>query len=127
MNFSAFSFVLCCFNLFVVRCATETLTAQDLLGSSFGVPDLPTTPTFDYVIAGGGTGGLALARRLSQNNSVAVVEAGSFYEFSNGNLSTVPATAFYFLGSDPQNVNPLEDWLQYITPQAVRALFEFYS
>ena len=49
--------------------------------------------TFDYVIVGGGTAGLTIAARLSEqaNVSVAVIEAGGNYELDHGNLSTVPA------------------------------------
>lgn len=38
--------------------------------------------TFDYVIVGGGTAGLTMAARLSEDSgtTVAVIEAGSFYE-----------------------------------------------
>ncbi|KAL8722844.1 MAG: hypothetical protein Q9225_000731 [Loekoesia sp. 1 TL-2023] len=87
----------------------ENINAYGLLGSHFGIPGLPGS--FDYIIAGGGTAGLALARRLAANvsNSVAVVEAGDFYEFSNGNLSEVPAFAGSFVGSNPILKNPLLD------------------
>ena len=61
-----------------------------IYGNNFGIPG--RNATFDYVIVGGGTAGLALASRLAQNTSitVAVVEAGGFYEIDNGNLSVVP-------------------------------------
>ena len=97
----------------------ENINAQGLLGSHFGVPGLPSS--FDYVIAGGGTAGLALARRLAANSSftVAVIEAGDFYEFSNGNLSEIPAEASAFVGSNPTQKNPLLDWYQYTERQAV--------
>ena len=43
-------------------------------------------PVYDYVIVGGGTGGLAIAARLAEstNTSVAVIEAGGFYQIDNG-------------------------------------------
>ena len=102
----------------------ETISAQSLVGSHFGVPGLPGS--FDYVIAGGGTAGLALARRLAANSSftVAVVEAGDFYEFSNGNLSEIPAEAAAFVGSNPVQKNPLLDWYQYTERQAVSVQIE---
>ncbi|KAL5372665.1 hypothetical protein DPSP01_013326 [Paraphaeosphaeria sporulosa] len=46
--------------------------------------------TFDYVIVGGGTGGLTIAARLAEVASVAVVEAGGYYEIEYGNASVVP-------------------------------------
>lgn len=74
-----------------------------------------------YVILGGGTAGLTLARRLAANASVtvAVVEAGDFYEFSNGNFTQVPAYAAAFVGSNPVLRNPRLDWYQFTERQAV--------
>ena len=71
---------------------------------------------------GGGTGGLAVATRLSEDPtiSVAVVEAGEFYEIANGNISQVPGldvTYAYPSGSTP----PLVDWGFTTEPQKVFA------
>lgn len=59
--------------------------AFDPLGNSYGVAGV--NGTFDYVVVGGGTAGLAIAARLAENSSVsvAVVEAGGFYQMDNGN------------------------------------------
>ncbi|KAL9625685.1 MAG: hypothetical protein Q9160_000003 [Pyrenula sp. 1 TL-2023] len=94
----------------------ETLAAAGLIGSHFGVPYF--NATFDYVVIGGGTAGLAVASRLAENtsNSVAVVEAGSLYELDNGNLSTVPGYGAYWLGTAPTERNPLVDWEIYTEP-----------
>ena len=77
--------------------------------------------TYDYVIVGGGNAGLTLATRLAQGQSgtVAVVEAGNFYEISNGNLSQVPATDGAFTGRSLTDWQPLIDWGYATTPQAV--------
>lgn len=90
-----------------------------LLGSSFGIPGLNST--FDYVIVGGGTAGLAIATRLVEQNagSVAVVEAGTFYELSNGNASQVPGPGVNYAGKSPLDWQPLIDWGYMTTPQAV--------
>lgn len=92
-----------------------------LLGTSFGIPG--RNATFDYVIVGGGTAGLTIASRLAEgghNLSIAVVEAGGFYEVDNGNLSVVPGYTVYFSGSDPNDYQPLIDWG--ITTQPQRGL-----
>lgn len=69
-------------------------SGEPLVSSFFGVPG--TNATFDYVIVGGGTAGLAIATRLAAANlSVAVIEAGGFYELDNSNLSVVPGYATY--------------------------------
>ena len=103
----------------------EQLQAQGLIGSHFGIPGLPGS--FDYIIAGGGTAGLSIARRLAGNSSlsIAVVEAGDFYEFSNGNLSEIPADASMFIGSNPVEKNPRLDWYQYTTRQPVSGIENF--
>jgi choline dehydrogenase len=74
--------------------------------TSFGV--LGVNATFDYVIVGGGTAGLVVAKRLSEsaNITVAVVEAGTFYEMTNGNLSVVP----FYATSNTSNTEALVDW-----------------
>lgn len=86
---------------------------------SFGAPGI--NASYDYVIIGGGTAGLTIASRLSENHllRVAVVEQGGFYELDNGNLSTVPAYCTYYSGTDPDDINPLVDFGFVTQPQAV--------
>lgn len=90
-----------------------------ILGTSFGIPG--TDAIYDYIVVGGGTAGLTIASRLAEDPSltVAVIEAGGFYEVDNGNLSVIPALAVFFTGSDPKNTQPLIDWGFKTTPQAV--------
>lgn len=92
----------------------------NVLGTAFGEPG--TNATFDYVICGGGTAGLTMATRLASDPaiSVAVIEAGGFYEIDNGNRSTVPGYANYYTGSDPNNYQPLVDWGFTTVAQTVR-------
>jgi choline dehydrogenase len=80
------------------------------LGSSFGIPG--RNRTFDYIIIGGGIAGLTLATRLVEQHagSVAVIEAGSFYELTNGNLSQIPANDYLFTGKDESDWQPGIDW-----------------
>ncbi|KAI4276887.1 MAG: hypothetical protein LQ337_002185 [Flavoplaca oasis] len=86
--------------------------------NAYGQPN--TNATFDYVIVGGGTAGLAIAARLTQNTSlsVAVVEAGGYYEETVGNISTIPAYAAFNVGTDPNDTNPI-DWSFVTEPQPV--------
>ena len=90
-----------------------------LLGTSFGYPGADAA--FDYVIVGGATAGLTAAARLAENPSitVAVIEAGGFYEVDNGNRSIIPGLAVFYSGADPKDTQPLIDWGFVTTPQAV--------
>ena len=100
----------------------HVLKARALLGTSFGVPNI--NRTFDYIVVGGGNAGLTLASRLSEDPTklVAVVEAGSFYELTNGNLSQLPSDDIYWDGKSPLDVNPGVDWGFVTTPQVVSCL-----
>lgn len=99
--------------------ARANLHARRLLGSSFGVPG---NQTFDYIVIGGGTAGLTIASRLAEQHagSVAVIEAGSFYEVDNSNLTQIPANDAYYVGTDLDDWQPGVDWGFHTTPQAVR-------
>ena len=99
------------------------LDARRLLGSSFGVPG--SDQSFDYVVLGGGNAGLTIATRLAETATVAVIEAGSFYEINNGNISQIPADDSFFSGKDKDDFNPLIDWGFQTTPQAVSGLPKF--
>jgi choline dehydrogenase len=64
-------------------------------------------------VIGGGTAGLAIASRLSEFASVAVVEAGGLYEQDNGNASIVPyfGLVMPFLAEDEiYTREPRMDW-----------------
>lgn len=106
--------------LFIASLVIPSGLAQQkppLLSSAFGVPGL--NASFDYVIVGGGTAGLTLAARLAENFTVAVIEAGGFYETDNGNLSVIPGDAIQFVGADVNDFQPLIDWGFATTPQPV--------
>lgn len=95
------------------------LQGRNLLGTAFGVPG--TNATYEYVIVGGGTAGLTLATRLAEQQSgrVAVIEAGSFYEIGNGNISQVPAGDGTNAGKSRLDWQPMVDWGYVSLPQAV--------
>ncbi|CAE7227869.1 unnamed protein product [Rhizoctonia solani] len=71
-----------------------------------------SSQTFDYLIVGGGTAGLALAARLSEKPkvSVGVIEAGSYYE--DDPLINTPSLAGQLQG------NAKYDWLFKSAPQS---------
>ncbi|KAI1874081.1 uncharacterized protein JN550_002660 [Neoarthrinium moseri] len=79
-------------------------------GSSFGVPG--NDATYDYVVVGGGNAGLTVASRLIEQGagSVAVIEAGTFYETTTGNITEVPAFTTTWAGKSPDDWQPLADW-----------------
>jgi len=98
-----------------------------LLGSSFGIPGQDYE--FDYVVIGGGQAGLTMAARLAEDGTktVGVIEAGTFYETTNGNLSEIPSNDNWFTGKDVDNWQPGIDWGFVTEPQTallnVRAHF----
>ena len=73
-----------------------------------------------HTVIGGGTAGLAIASRLAETYSVAVIEAGGLYEIENGNNSVVP---WYALTMGVLSVSteyprqPLVDWDLVSLPQ----------
>ena len=79
------------------------------------------TKAYDYIVVGGGTAGLAIAARLAEgsSNSIAVIEAGGFYEQDNGNFSVIPGFCTVFAGTAPDDFNPLVDWGLVTEPQKV--------
>ena len=84
---------------------------------SFGIPG---NASFDYIVIGGGNTGLPVAATLASNPnlSIAVIEAGGFYEDA-GNTSVVPSYAPLFAGTSPLDTNPLVDWGFDTIPQIV--------
>ena len=88
-----------------------------LTGTSFGIPS--TNATYDYVIIGGGTAGSVVASRLTQhtNATVAMIEAGNFYEMSNGNWSQIPYWSEQWVGAAEDDWQPLIDWGLFTEPQ----------
>ena len=92
--------------------------AQRTRPSPYSTPGIDAS--FDYVVVGGGTAGLALATRLAEDQSitVAVVEAGGFYEEDNSDINVIPGQASYYSGWDLNDTQPLIDWCFVTEPQA---------
>jgi choline dehydrogenase len=97
----------------------------EIFGNSFGQPGV--NATYDYIVVGGGNAGNTIAARLAldpANYTVAVVEAGSFYEILAGNRTQIPGYNWVsglatFVGDDLSSLTALG--LQ-TEPQAVRTI-----
>ena len=76
--------------------------------------------SYDYVVVGGGTSGLAVAARLVQNgNTVAIVEAGGIYQAEAGLTAVIPGfAAAAQVGTDASDSETLIDWNFVSTPQS---------
>ncbi|KAF2087994.1 GMC oxidoreductase [Saccharata proteae CBS 121410] len=74
--------------------------------------------TYDYVVIGGGTGGNAIGTRLAEAGfSVAILEAGEYYEIGKPVLGTTPAGDIVGIGADIADSDPLVDWEFVTQPQ----------
>ncbi|SNX84999.1 related to versicolorin b synthase [Melanopsichium pennsylvanicum] len=76
---------------------------------------VPTVDTYDYIVVGGGTSGMTLAARLSENKgvTVAVLEAGIDYRSSliNQQLVDTPGYDVFGVGSSSSDwANGRIDW-----------------
>lgn len=105
-----------------VACILENDQGQTRLRSTaFGIPGQDAV--YDYVVVGGGTAGITIAARLAQNPSltVAIIEAGGFYEVDNGNYSVLPGLLFaspFYAATEIFPEQPLVDWGLVSTSQA---------
>ncbi|KAE9367407.1 GMC oxidoreductase [Stipitochalara longipes BDJ] len=72
--------------------------------------------SFDYIVLGGGTAGLTIAKRLAEDKTttVAVVEAGTLYQVAAPVLTTTPAGDVTFVGT--KESLPTVDWGFYTAP-----------
>lgn len=61
---------------------------------------LGANQSFDYIVLGGGTAGLTIAKRLAEDKSitVAIIEAGSVYEVTDPILESTPGGDVTFVG-----------------------------
>jgi choline dehydrogenase len=90
---------------------------QGILGSIEGT--VGVEKSYDYVVVGGGTAGNAMGVRLAEAGySVAIIEAGLYYQIGKPVLGSTPAGGIVGIGSNPLNSDPLVDWLLMTEPQA---------
>jgi choline dehydrogenase len=73
-----------------------------------GIPGIDTT--FDYIVVGGGTGGLTIAKRLAEDPlaTVAVIEAGTLYQVAEPLIAETPGSDAFFVGT--KETDPTVDW-----------------
>lgn len=87
--------------------------ALGAVGGALGVES-----TYDYVVVGGGTAGNAIGYRLAKAGySVAIVEAGLFYEIAKPVLGTTPGGDIVGIGSSILDSIPTVDWEFLTEPQ----------
>jgi choline dehydrogenase len=89
---------------------------QGVLGAAEGA--LGIEATYDYVVVGGGTAGNAIGYRLAEaGHSVAIIEAGLFYEIAKPLLGTTPGGDIIGIGSSMLDSVPTVDWEFQTEPQ----------
>jgi choline dehydrogenase len=111
MTRSVFSLVLCISAVFAT--ATPQILSRQATASA-----APAPVSYDYIIVGGGTAGLVMASRLSENASVsvAVIEAGGYYEQVDPMFRNTPALDGDGIGANPESTNGI-DWNFVTAPQ----------
>ena len=103
-----------------------TTTSVKLSSSNIHLLYHPEPPLFPPVIDVG-TAGITIASRLAEDPtlSVAIIEAGGFYETDSGNVSTIPELAFsapFLSTAVPYEPQPLVDWSPVSVPQVSRSI-----
>ncbi|RYO91759.1 hypothetical protein DL762_001978 [Monosporascus cannonballus] len=97
-----------------------------LYGNSFGRPGY--NDTYDYVVVGAGNAGCVIAARLAlAGHSVAVLEAGNFYEITDGNRTQVPGYNYINTQTHPLGYTSTPtSWSLFTLPQPGYSNREIY-
>jgi len=98
-----------------------TLRGDGLIDATLGAVQgvLGVDQEFDYVVIGAGTAGAAIGVRLAEaGHSVAIIEAGGFYEYEKPVLGSTPAGGFIGVGASILDSVPTVDWGFVTEPQA---------
>lgn len=86
------------------------------LGELGGIPGVDAT--YDYIVVGGGTAGNVMGYRLAKAGfSVAIVEAGTFYEIAKPLLATSPGGVITGSGELLVDSRQTVDWRLITEPQ----------
>lgn len=104
----------------ILETVESTLKGNGLIDGTLGAlaGTLGVEQEYDYVVVGGGTAGNAVGVRLAEAGyTVAIVEAGLFYELGKPVLGTTPAGDIIGIGSSPLDQIPTVDWGYVTEPQ----------
>ncbi|KAJ0311602.1 hypothetical protein Brms1b_008192 [Colletotrichum noveboracense] len=104
----------------ILSAVKAVLSGQGLVQGVLGVVEgaLGTEATYGYVVVGGGTAGNAIGYRLAEaGHSVAIIEAGIYYEIAKPVLGTTPAGDIIGIGSSIYDTVPTVDWAFQTEPQ----------
>lgn len=97
----------------ILETVDSTLQGNGLIDNTLGAVGgvLGVDQTFDYVVVGGGTAGTAIGVRLAEAGfSVAIIEAGGYYEITKPLLGSTPAGSFFGIGSSAVDKFATVDW-----------------
>jgi choline dehydrogenase len=98
----------------------EIFSGDGVIDGNLGLVEgvLGVEDTFDYIVVGGGTAGNAIGTRLAQGgHSVAILEAGQYYQIGKPVFSTAPGGALLGTGTSLLDSDPLVDWEFVTQPQ----------
>jgi choline dehydrogenase len=105
----------------ILETVQGTLRGDGLIDATLGAVKgvLGVDQEFDYVVIGAGTAGAAIGVRLAEAGySVAIIEAGGFYEYEKPVLGSTPAGGFIGVGASILDSIPTVDWGFITEPQA---------